>query len=130
MLCEKRDEAAARAFFDKAIGSSGLPTIVTIDKSGSNTAALNTINLQLSILAILGLTFMKISIRQIKYLNNIIEQDHRGIKRITKPMLGFKAFHSAQATLAGIELHRMLKKGQHVAAENMPVYEQFYALAA
>lgn len=101
-----------------------------VDKSGSNTAALNTINLQLSVLALLGLTFINITIRQIKYLNNIIEQDHRGIKRIIKLMLGFKAFHSAQAILTGIELHRMLKKGQHVAAENMPVYEQFYVLAA
>jgi len=47
---------------------------------------------------------MHIHIRQIKYLNNIVEQDHRGIKRIVKPMMGFKAFYSAQATIAGIEL--------------------------
>jgi putative transposase len=50
-------------------------------------------------------------------LNNIVEQDHRGIKRISKPMMGCKAFHSAEATLAGIELYRMLKKGQHINAE-------------
>ena len=73
---------------------------------------------------------MQIEIRQIKYLNNIIEQDHRGIKRITKPMMGFKAFHSAEATLAGIELHRMLKKNQHVDAIKLTTFEQFYALAA
>jgi putative transposase len=91
---------------------------------------LNAINLQLIILFSLGATLIQITIRQIKYLNNIIEQDHRGIKRITKPMLGFKAFHSAQATLAGIELHRMLKKGQHLDSENTTVYDQFYALAA
>jgi putative transposase len=65
----------------------------------------------------------------VKYLNNIIEQDHRGIKRITDPMMGFKAFHSAEATLAGIDLHRMLKKGQHTQSANQPVFEQFYALA-
>jgi putative transposase len=72
----------------------------------------------------------KIEIRQIKYLNNIIEQDHRLIKRITKPMMGFKEFHSAHATLMGIELHHMLHKNQHCDAKNMPVFEQFYALAA
>ena len=68
---------------------------------------------------------MQIEIRQIKYLNNMIEQDHRGIKRITKPMMGFKSFESA---IAGIELCRMLKKGQHVDAKNSPAFEQFYAL--
>ncbi|CAN5285017.1 hypothetical protein BH10PSE19_BH10PSE19_14750 [soil metagenome] len=44
-------------------------------------------------------------------------------------MMGFKAFHSASATLARIELHHMLKKGQHVDSEKMSVYKQFYALA-
>ncbi len=73
---------------------------------------------------------MQITIRQIKYLNNIVEQDHRGIKKITKPMMGFKAFHSAEATISDVELHRMLKKGQHSGAANMPVHEQFYALGA
>lgn len=54
----------------------------------------------------------RIEIRQCKYLNDIIEQDHRFIKRITKPMLGFKNFHCTQKTLTGIELVRMIKKGQ------------------
>ncbi len=102
MLLKKRDEPAAKAFFIKAIGSSGLPEKVTIDKSGYNNAGLNTINLQLAIFALLGLSFMQITVRQIKYLNNIVEQDHRGIKKITNPMMGFKALHSAEATLAGI----------------------------
>ncbi len=60
----------------------------------------------------------------------IVEQDHRFIKRITKPMMGFKAFHSANATLIGIELCHMLSKGQPINAASLPVYEQFYALAA
>jgi putative transposase len=77
----------------------------------------------------LGFTFFQIEIRQIKYLNNIIEQDHRGIKRITNPMMGFKSFQSAESTIAGIELCRMLKKGQHVDAKNSPAFEQFYTLA-
>jgi putative transposase len=124
MLSKKRDEAAAKAFFVKAIGSSGLPEKVTINKSGSNNAALNAINLQLIMFYLLGCTLLKIDIRQIKYLNNIVEQDHRGIRRITNPMMGCKALHSAESTLSGIELYRMLKKGQHATA-----FEPFYALA-
>jgi putative transposase len=130
MLSEKRDTAAATAFFEKAIGSNGLPGKVTIDKIGANNAGLNAINFQLIIFYLLGWAFMPIMIRQIKYLNNIVEQDHRSIKRITDPMMGFKKFHSAQATLAGIELWHMLKKGQHILNENSTIFEQFYALAA
>jgi putative transposase len=130
MLSKHRDEASAKAFFTKAIGSSGLPDKITIDKSGANKAGIDAINFQLIVLSLLGYSLMQIEIRQIKYLNNIVEQDHRGIKRIVKPMMGFKAFHSAGATLAGIELCRMLKKGQHVNSENAFAFEQFYALAA
>ncbi|MDP4197697.1 MAG: DDE-type integrase/transposase/recombinase, partial [Bacteroidota bacterium] len=54
----------------------------------------------------------KVEIRQIKYLNNIIEQDHRSIKRIVNPMLGFESFQSANKTLKGIEAMNMIKKGQ------------------
>ena len=130
MLSKNRDKKAAKAFFRKAIGRHGLPKKVTIDKSGSNKAGLDEVNLQLAILTLLGCVLFPIFVRQIRYLNNIVEQDHRGIKRITKPMMGFKSFNSAQATLAGIELHHMLRKGQHVNAANQAVFEQFYALAA
>jgi len=130
MLSKHRDEASAKAFFTKAIRSSGLPEKITIDKSGANKAGIDAINLQLIVLALLGCALMQIQIRQIKYLNNIIEQDHRGIKRIVKPMMGFKAFHSAEATLVGIELCRMLKKGQHINSGNVFAFEQFYTLAA
>ena len=95
MLSKHRDEASAKAFFTKAVGSSELPEKITLDKSRANKAGIDAINLQLIVLALLGWTLMQIQIRQIKYLNNIIEQDHRGIKRIVKPMMGFKAFHSA-----------------------------------
>jgi putative transposase len=130
MLSEKRDEPAARAFFLKVIDSSGIPQTVTMDKSGANKAGMDTINLHLALLFMLGGLFLQIKVRQIKYLNNIVEQDHRFIKKITKPMKGFKAFHSAKATLAGIELHHMLRKKQHVKAENQTIFEQFYGLAA
>ena len=74
-----------------------------------------------------------IIIRQVKYLNNIVEQDHRGVKRVTRPMLGFKSFDAAHDTLVGIELMHMLKKKQMVVeagAENLTAAKLFYSLAA
>ena len=130
MLSEKRDEPAARAFFAKVIGSNGIPHTVTMDKSGANKAGIDTINLHLAMLFMLGGLFLQIKVRQVKYLNNIVEQDHRFIKKVTKPMKGFKAFHSAKATLAGMELHHMLRKEQHLKAGNQSIFEQFYGLAA
>jgi hypothetical protein len=65
--------------------------------------------------------------------NHTIEQDHRGVKRVTRPMLGFKSFAAADATLVGIELMHMLKKRQLVIEEGgdgLTAAEQFYALAA
>ena len=88
MLSAKRDETSATAFFTKSIGSNGIPENITIDKSGDNLAGLNAINFQIAILTLLGFSMMQIQIRQIKYLNNIIEQDHPGIKRITNPNSG------------------------------------------
>jgi transposase-like protein len=73
-----------------------------------------------------------IEIRQVKYLNNIVEQDHRAVKRITRPMLGFKSFEATYDTLVGIELIHMIKKRQLVVEEGdegLTAAEQFYALA-
>ena len=95
MLSERRDKAAARRFFKRAIGTNGVPDRVVIDKSSANLTGLQSLNV---ILKFTG-TGRIIKILQVKYLNNILEQDHRFIKRITGPMLGFKAFHSAAATL-------------------------------
>jgi putative transposase len=130
MLSKNRDKKAAFQFFSKAIGQHGLPEKVTMDKSGANKAGIDKINLLLSLTFLFAGIFYQIIIRQIKYLNNIVEQDHRGIKRITKPMMGFKSFASAKATIAGIELHHMLKKGQHKNADNQVLFQQFYGLAA
>lgn len=95
LLTARRDKRAALRFLRKAIGSCGKPSLINIDKSGANTAAIGQYNKEES---------TRIRIRQCKYLNNIVEQDHRLIKRITKPMLGFKNFYCAQLTLAGIQL--------------------------
>ena len=74
---------------------------------------------------------MPIEVRQIKYLNNIVEQDHRAVKRITKPMLGFESLRAARNVLAGIELMHMIRKGQMLVAkgEKLSFADQFYALA-
>lgn len=101
-----------------------------MDKSGANKAGMDTINLQLALQFMLGGIFTQITVRQIKYLNNIVEQDHRFVKKITKPMKGFKEFHSAAETLAGIEHHHMLRKNQHTQSANQTIFEQFTGLAA
>jgi putative transposase len=90
----------------------------------------NTINLALAMLCMFGGLPLQMTVRQIKYLNNIIEQDHRFVKKITNGMRGFKAFHSAEATLSGIELHHMLRKNQHTQSNELTIFEQFYGLAA
>lgn len=123
VLTKQRDKAAARRFLNKAIGRNGLPEKITIDGSEANAAAIKSYNADHGV---------SIEIRQTKYLNNIVEQDHRGIKRVTRPMLGFKSFDAAQSTLTGIELMRMLRKGQldREEMDGLTVAEQFYKLAA
>lgn len=125
LLTAKRDSAAALRFFRKAIRHHGEPEVVTIDKSGANTAALATLNADKP-------DEEAITVRQSKYLNNLIEQDHRNIKRRTWPMLGFKSFRRAQTILTGIELSNMIRKGQyqHPQSEGLSPAEQFYLLAA
>ena len=124
MLSEHRDEAAATAFFKQAIDTNGFPNKVVMDKSGANYAGIENINMLLMLAGLISF----IEIFQVKYLNNLIEQDHRYIKKITKPMMEFKAFHSAQATIDGIETAHMIRKGQ-LSDENIPAYKQFMALA-
>jgi putative transposase len=123
LLTEQRDKRAVKRFLTKTIRRHGVPEKITLDGSEANEAAIKRDN---------EAHGTSIEIRQIKYLNNIIEQDHRGVKRVTRPMLGFKAFEAAQSTLVGIELMHMRRKGQladGVEQGLMPA-EQFYALAS
>ena len=110
------------AFLRKAIRVQRLPAKVTIDQSGSNTAA------------IIRYNRMKTAIimQQAKYLNNIVGQDHRVIKRVVRPRLGFKSFWSARCTIAGIEVMHAIHEGQLVtsSAKSHTPAEQFSALAA
>jgi putative transposase len=103
LLRARRDRHAAQHYFERSIMHSCAPETVTIDQSGANLAALKAINVEREI---------PIRIRQRKYLNNIVEQDHRAIKRRIRPMLGFKKFGSARILLTGIELMHMIYKGQ------------------
>jgi putative transposase len=124
LLTEHRDQEAALRFLKQAIRRHGVPEMITIDGSEANAAAIKRYN---------EAHGTHIIIRQVKYLNNIVEQDHRGVKRITRPILGFKSFEAAQDTLVGIELMHMLKKRQMVVEEEeegLTAAEQFYALAA
>lgn len=125
MLSERRDEAAATSFFTRTLGNNGVPERVVIDKSGANLAGLKNMN---SLLMLNG-RYRFIDILQVKYMNNIIEQDHRFIKKITRPMKGFKAFHSASTTLEGIEVAHMIRKNQ-LASKGQCPFQQFANLAA
>jgi len=125
MLSERRDEAAATSFFTRTLGNNGVPERVVIDKSGANLAGLKNMN---SLLMLNG-RYRFIDILQVKYMNNIIEQDHRFIKKVTRPMKGFKAFHSASATLEGIEVAHMIRKNQ-LASKGQCPFQQFENLAA
>jgi transposase-like protein len=104
-LSEHRDIEAAKAFFRKAILHNGVPAKITLD------------GYQASHRAVEGLQQEKVVpaetvIRSCPYLNNIVEQDHRGVKSRTAPMLAFKRFDHATIVIAGIELARRIKKGQ------------------
>jgi transposase-like protein len=123
LLTAHRDVTAARRFFERAIELHDVPVSVTIDKSGANTAAVR------GLIAESGAT---IELRQSKYLNNIVEQDHRAIKRRTKPMMGFKSFRSATKIIAGIETMHMIKKGQLDCPSGLSfsAADYFYGLAS
>jgi len=105
LLTRRRQKMSAQKFFNKAIGNNGKPRVINIDKSGANSSAILTVNKR-------SLSSKKIKIRKVKYLNNIIEQDHRKIKRRIRIMTGFKEFESAQRTLSGIEVVSIIKKDQ------------------
>jgi putative transposase len=138
LLSERGDLAAAGRLPRQAITPNGVPDRVVIGKSGAKLADLQAVNV---ILKFTG-GGHAIKIKQVKYLNKFLEQpsrgfhanpsqvtDHRFIKRITAPMSGFKAFHSAAASIAGIEIAHMIRKGQF-AANKLSPFQQFAAFAS
>ena len=107
LLRATRDRNAAIAFFRKTVGASHTtpPRVVNVDKNPAYPIAVEAIKHE-------GFFRPRSSLRQCKYLNNVIEQDHRFIKRRTRPMLGFKRFTTAWRTVRGIEIMHALRKGQ------------------
>jgi transposase-like protein len=121
---ENRDTEAACRFLKQAMRRNGIPETITIDGSDANAATIKRYNQEH------GTT---ITIRQVTHLNSILEQDHRGVKRVIRPMLGCKSFDAAHNTLVGIALMHMIKKRQLVVErrdEILTAAELFYSLAA
>jgi transposase-like protein len=111
LLSPKRDAAAAKRFFRKALKQLHTvnPRTVTVDKNAAYPIAVKAMKQSEELWR-----FAKL--RQVKFLNNIVEQDHRRIKRLVRPGLGFKSFTSASQTIAGYETMAMIRKGQVVSA--------------
>src|SRR5829696_9296659 len=107
LLSAKRDAAAAKRFFRKALGQphTGNPRTITVDKNAAYPAAVTAMKRE-------GELWRFSRLRQIKYLNNIVEQDHRRVKRLVRPGLGFGRLPTARRTLAGYEGMAMIRKGQ------------------
>ena len=123
LLTKRRQRMSAQSFLIKTIEHNGKPRVINIDKSGSNSSAIRVYNKRT--LA----TKSRIRIRKCKYLNNIVEQDHRFIKWRIQQGLGFKEFESARRTLSGIEIVRMIKKNQLIG-QDKTMFKSFMSLAA
>ncbi len=106
-ISEHRDKDAAKKFFKKALKATynQQPRVITTDKYAATEVAIHEMIYS-------GILSVKTTLRKVKYLNNIIEQDHRFIKRKVKPMLGFDSFETAEKTICGIEVMHMIRKGQ------------------
>jgi transposase-like protein len=111
LLSARRDAAAARRFFQKALTQPHTvnPRIITVDKNAAYPIATKAMKRD-------GELWFFAKLRQVKFLNNIVEQDHRCIKRLVRPGLGFKSFMTASRTVAGYEAMVMVRKGQVVSA--------------
>jgi transposase-like protein len=104
-LSERRDIAAATRFLQQAIEKRGVPQKITLDGYAASHAAVVGLRDE-SILP------ANLIVRTDRYVNNVIEQDHRRVKQRVRPMPGFKRFGPAVITIAGIELLHQIKKGQ------------------
>ena len=105
LLSRRRDVAAAKRFFSRATRQHGVPRVITLDGYAASHRAV-------AKLKEVGTLPRRVQVRSCKYLNNVIEQDHRRIKQRIRPMLGFKRFETAAVTIRGIELAEKIKKQQ------------------
>ena len=105
LLSERRDVSAAKRFFSRAIPHNGTPRVITLDGYAATHRAIRELKST-------GRMCRRVRVRSCKYLNNVVEQDHRRVKQRIGPMLGFKRFDMAAITISGIELAEKIKKGQ------------------
>ncbi len=124
LLSAKRDAAAAKRFFRKTLKAlhTSSPRVITVDKNAAYPKAINELKEKKELPK-------KVKLRQKKYLNNIVEQDHRGIKRLVKPGIGFGSFNTARRTLKGYEIMNMMRKGQIEKVEKGAVIERVKFIA-
>jgi transposase-like protein len=124
LLSAKRDAEAAKRFFRKALGQPHTvnPRTITVDKNPAYPCAVEQLKEA-------GELWRRSRLRQVKYLNNIVEQDHRRVKRLVRPGLGFGSFWTARRTLAGYEVMAMMRKGQvrKVGGRDMRAQADFIA---
>jgi transposase, IS6 family len=124
LLSAKRDAAAAKRFFRKALGQPHTvnPRTITVDKNPAYPCAVEQMKED-------GELWRRSRLRQVKYLNNIVEQDHRRVKRLVRPGLGFGSFWTARRTLAGYEVMAMVRKGQvrRIGGRDMRAQASFVA---
>jgi len=129
LLSAKRDGKAAARFLRRMLKAqhTQTPRVINVDKNAAYPVAMETLKGDETLAETTEL-------RQVKYLNNVVEQDHRNIKRMTRPMMGFKSFNSARRTLCGIEAISMIKKGQVVekgdGVSQAKFIEEIFGIAA
>jgi transposase-like protein len=129
---ERRNLIAAKRFLRKALKRHGRPERIVVDGSQTNREAILSCDAESRLQDRSRRRLKPIRIRQSRYLNNRLEQDHRAVKRRVRPMLGFKSACSARVILDGIEMIHMMRKGQAKYAFNqqLSLAEQFHLLAA
>src|SRR5215831_12526867 len=110
LLSERRDVSAAKRFFSRAIRHNGTPRVITLDGYAASHRAIRELKST-------GRMCRRVQVRSSKYLNNVVEQDHRRVKQRIGPMLGFKRFDTASITISGIELAEKIKKAQFKIAK-------------
>jgi len=124
LLTAKRDAQAAKRFFRKALKANHTeePRVINVDKNAAYPKAIDELKAKKEL-------SKRVELRQNKYLNNKVEQDHRFIKRLVKPGMGFGSFNTARRTLKGYEIMNMLRKGQVKKVEKGAVRERVKFIA-
>ena len=124
LLSAKRDASAAERFLRKTLKATHtqMPRVINVDKNAAYPPAIDDLKAEEQLPATTEL-------RQVKYLNNLVEQDHRFIKGLTKPGMGFGSFNSARRTLRGMEAMNMLRKGQVTSVDKGDVRAQIEFLS-